>query len=116
MFQLAVVDPIPIQGAKMSSKLSKWLLDIKSKRQERNWREFSSLDLFSLTFKKFFSSSFGGGAIALIAPYLTTLKRALLWKEAPMLKISSIRSAVSTELRLVTDGQTWRAMAYNALV
>jgi len=61
MFQLAVVDPIPIQGAKMSSKLSKWLLDIKSKRQERNWREFSSLDLFSLTFKKFFSSSFGGG-------------------------------------------------------
>jgi len=66
--------------------------------------------------QKIFLAPLGGGAIALIAPYLTTLKRALLWKEAPMPKISSIRSAVSTELRLVTDGQTWRAMAYNALV
>ena len=57
--------PVPMYGVKMSSKPSKWLIDITGGIRE----SFMSLDLFSLTFKNIFVALLRGrGAIALSPP------------------------------------------------
>jgi len=46
--------PVPIQGAKMSSKHSKWLFDITGGRHERNQREFSAAGFIFTYVRKYF--------------------------------------------------------------